>query len=124
MCRLACATRGPNAIQSKRRELITLLGVAAVAARGAGRSHRPSFWCERAFRYPLLPTKDGPKPTDILSFGPRGPRLAAQRGVLPPVSRDGEDHARPTKHEKAAGATRAAFLVSRPVALTTVVPTE
>src|SRR5262249_23038722 len=37
---------------------------------------------------------------------------------------DGEGHARPTKHEKAAGITRAAFLVSRSVALTTVVPTE
>src|SRR5262249_27675795 len=41
----------------------------------------------------------------------------------PCCERDGEDRTRPTKHEKAAGITRAAFLVSRPVASTTVVPT-
>jgi hypothetical protein len=55
------------------------------------------------------------------------PRLwAGARDVLraaPCCARDGEDHARPTKHEKA-GVTRAAFLVSRPVASTTVVPTQ
>jgi hypothetical protein len=52
---------------------------------------------------------------------------AGARDVLraaPCWARDGEDHARPTKHEKAAGVTRAAFLVSRPVASTTVVPTQ
>src|SRR5262249_10599328 len=42
----------------------------------------------------------------------------------PCCEREGEDRTRPTKHEKAAGITRAAFLVSRPVASTTVVPTQ
>src|SRR5215813_13083186 len=51
-----------------------------------------------------------------------GRREATERA--PCCARDGEDHARPTKHEKAAGITRAAFLVSRSVALTTVVPSQ
>src|SRR5262249_42764148 len=51
-----------------------------------------------------------------------GRREATERA--PCCERDGEDRTRPTKHEKAAGVTRAAFLVSRSVALTTVVPTQ
>ena len=46
------------------------------------------------------------------------PRLwAGARDVLraaPCCTRDGEDHARPTRHEKAAGITRAAFVVHVP----------
>jgi hypothetical protein len=118
---------------------LTLLGIEAaridhaarcrgspVAARGAGRSHNRGsrltvFLVRTRISVPSAPDQGWTKADRHFVF--RAARAARPMGRAcgateraPCCERDGEDRTRPTKHEKAAGAIRAAFLVSRPVA--------
>ena len=88
----------------------------AASRPGSARAHAS---CSISASVMIMKDDIGAQP--ISRYGP--PAWSARR-VCFWCERRGVERLRPTKHEKAAGAIRAAFLVSRPVALTTVVPTQ